>query len=213
LVAVACLVEPAAAIHVSSSRCRPVGSKTIAIEPRGRVYSLPLQGPSAEQNPEGVRVFGCLLGTGHALLLGRTGFARSRDPAKNPIDPGVAAVAAPFAAYSTRFQGVDFDRIWAIVRNLKTGKVLRGINAAPKAGVEAEFSVTDMAINHSGAVAWISQGRSRGGGGRNSEVALSVTGQPTEVLEEGGADPESLELHGNRLTWTSEGVRHSAEIP
>jgi hypothetical protein len=146
--------------------------------------------------------------------LGTTRYVGSRYPARGSIDPEAAAIAAPFAAYSTRFQGVDFNRIWAIVRNLNTGEVLQAVDAAPKLGVEPESSVMDMAVGHSGAVAWISQGRSLGGGRRNGEVALSVPGQPPEILEEGGGiDPESLQLHGNRLTWTSEGARHGVAMP
>ncbi|MGN6215663.1 MAG: hypothetical protein ACTHN7_01725 [Solirubrobacterales bacterium] len=210
---VVCSDGSAGAIHVSSSKCRPVGSKTIALEVHGRVYSLPLRGPSAERDPEGVRVVGCLFGTGHPLLLGRTAFVSSRDPAKNPIDPDVAAISAPFAAYSTRFQGVDFNRVWVVVRNLRNGEVVDIAEASPRVGVEPVSSVTDLAVASSAAVAWISKGQSLAGGGPNSEVALSAPGQPTEILEEGDIDPTSLELHGKRLTWTSEGVQHSAEMP
>lgn len=209
-----CFSGSAAAIHVSSSKCKPVGGKTIAIEARARVYALPLRGRLAEQDPEDVRVIGCLFSTGRALALGTSrGAPRGFKPLAGAVNPEVAAVTAPFAAYSTSVQGVDFNRIWVIVRNLITGEVLQTVSAAPKVGVEPESSATDMAVSHSGAVAWISQGRSLGGGGRNSEVALSAPGQPTEILEEGDIDPESLALHGNRLTWTNEGVRRSAEMP
>lgn len=205
----------AAAIGVSSSKCRPVGSKMIALEPRGRVYSLPLRGRRREASSEDVRVIGCLFSSGHALRLGTSrGALSGLNPLAGAVNPKVAAITAPFAAYSTSVAGIDFNRIWAIVRNLNTGEVLQTVNASPKVGVEPESSVTDMAVTHFGSVAWISQGRSFGSGNRNSEVALSTPGKPAEILEESdGITPDSLELHGSRLTWVSEGVRRSAEMP
>lgn len=205
----------AQAIGISSSKCRPVGSKTIAIEARARVYSLPLRGKRAEQNPEDVRVLGCLFNTGHALPLGTTrGNLGDFKPSAGAVNPKVAAATAPFAAYSTESFGIDFNQTWVIVRNLNTGEVLQTANASPKIGVEPESFVTDMVVTNSGKVAWISQGGSLAGGHRGGEVALSAPSQPTEVLEEGdGIDSDSLELHGSRLTWTSEGIQHSAEMP
>lgn len=205
---------PAAAIHVSSANCRPLGSKTLASDQRGRIYSRSLRGPSAEQDPEGVRVVGCLFNPSHLVMLGTTRYVSTRYPAKETINPEVAAIAAPLAAYSTSFQGVDFNRIWVVVRNLRTNQVVDLAAASPRIGVEHVSSTTDLAIAASATVAWISQGRSLAGGRRNSEVAFSVPGQPTTILEEGdGIGSHSLELHGSHLTWLDDGALHSAELP
>lgn len=214
LVLAAPAAGPAAAIHVFSANCRPLDSKTLASDSRGRIYSRPLRGPNAEQDLEGARVVGCLFNPSHLVMLGTTRYVSTRYPAKETINPEVAAIAAPFAAYSTSFQGVDFNRVWAVVRNLRTGEVVDVAETSPGVGVEHVSSVTDLAISASATVAWISQGRSLAGGRRNSEVAFSVSGQPTTILDEGDKiDPHSLELHGNKLTWLDEGVEHSAEMP
>jgi hypothetical protein len=205
---------PAALIHVSSANCRPLDSKTLASDRRGRIYSRPLRGPNAEQDPEGARVVGCLFSPSHLMTLGTTRYVSTQYPAKETINPEVAAIAAPFAAYSTSFQGVDFNRVWAVVRNLRTDQVINVVPASPHVGVEPVSSITDLTVTASATVAWISQGRSLAGRRRNAEVAFSVPGQPTTILDEGdGIDPHSLELEGSTLTWIDEGTRRSASMP
>src|SRR5690242_14595667 len=90
----------APAIHVSSANCRPLGSRTLASDRRGRIYSRPLRGPNAERDPEGARLVGCLFRPSHLVMLGTTRYVSTRYPAKETINPEVAAIAAPFAAYS-----------------------------------------------------------------------------------------------------------------
>lgn len=203
----------AAAIGVSSSKCRPVGSKTLTRDAHARVYTLSTRGPDFERDPESVRVFGCLFGPGRSLLLGTTvpGF---RNGSAGQIDTEAIAVATPFAAYSTTSQGVDFNIVSVKVSNLRTGAVFTVTQPIPFFGVEQVSAVTDIVVAPSGTAAWIGTERSIPRGLRHMTVSLAPLGQPATVLEEGpGIDPESLELHGSQLTWLNEGVLHSAEMP
>lgn len=213
LLLAACVAGSAAAVGVSSSKCRPVGSKTLTRDAHARIYTLPTRGPDFERDPESVRVFGCLFGPGRSLLLGTTlvGFMNG-SPGR--INTEAIAVATPFAAYSTTSQGVDFNDVSLHVRNLRTGAAYTVTQPIPVFGVEQVSAVTDIAVMSSGTAAWIGTGRSIPRGVRHMTVSLALPGQPTTILEEGpGIDPESLRLEGNQLTWTNEGVLHSAEMP
>lgn len=200
-------------IGISSSKCRPVGSKTLIRDAHARVFSLPVRGRDAEEGPESVRVLGCLFGPGRSFLLGTTLPAKAGWPGAGRIDPETIAVATPWTAYSTSAMGVDFNSVRVVVRNLRAGTVSAMANAAPQLGVEAHSTVTDIALAPDGAVAWISHGRSHGTPRLASEVAMS-TPSGTTILDEGlGIDLESLQLDGNQLTWLNEGIQRSAEMP
>lgn len=200
-----------AAIHVSSSKCLPVGSTTLARDKHARIYSLPTRGSVAERDPESVRVLGCLFGPGHALLLGTTAFTSRRE---GQIGTEAFDVETPMTAYSTRFQGVDFNRVSVVVRNLRNAEQVRELAGEPRVGVEQISSVTDIEVTSSGSVAWISEGHSLGSGASGAEVAVAAPGQPAEVLDKGnGIAPKSLELHNNTLSWINGGSRRSAPMP
>jgi hypothetical protein len=205
----------AGAAHAPSPVCGSSKGKTLALDKRARVYSLPLRGPLAERDPDGARLIGCLRGNEHTLRLGTTVSGNSGwNPLKGAVNPEVAAVAAPFAAYSTSLSGIDFNRAWAIVRNLETGEVLQTADADPHGGVEQSSTVTDMAVRHSGTVAWISQGKFVGGGRSWDQVAYSAPEQEVVILDEGKAiGLRSLEIRGSRVTWLDEGGRRAAEMP
>jgi hypothetical protein len=201
----------AAAIGVSSSKCRPVESTTLARDRHARIYSLPTRGTVAEEKPESVRVLGCLFGTGHALLLGTTVSWTRRE---SQIATEAFDVATPMAAYSIVFQGVDSRSVYVVVRNLRDGEKVSEFSGAPSVGVEQVSSVTDIEVTSSGSVAWIGQGHSRGSGANGAEVAVGAPGQPAEVLDKGnGIAPKSLELKGNTLSWINAGTRHAAPMP
>jgi hypothetical protein len=205
-----------ATVGVGSPKCRSAAGTTLAAGRRARLYSVPTRGPWAESSPESVRVLGCLYGSWPPLELGASSYtqAGSHDPAKDRINPEAVALAAPMAAYSTSFQEVDFSRNWVVVRDLRSGAVLTVAGAHPAVGVEPASAVTDIAVTRSGAVAWISSGRSLGGSGRGSEVGVAAPGGSAAVLDEGdGIDPESLQLKDGTLTWTDEGAPRSAPIP
>jgi len=205
-----------ATVPVGSPKCGSAAGTTLAAGRRARLYSVSTRGPRAESSPESVRVLGCLYGPRPPLELGASSYtqAGSRDPTKGRINPEVVALAAPVAAYSTSFQGIDFNRNWVVVRDLRSGAVLTVAAADPEVGVEPVSALTDIAVARSGAVAWISNGRSLGGSRRGSEVGVAAPGGSAEVLDEGaGIDPESLQLKDGSLTWTDEGAPRSAPIP
>jgi hypothetical protein len=201
----------AAAVGISSSKCLPVGSTALARDKHARIYSLPTRGTVAEQNPESVRVLGCLFGSGHALLLGTTVFTGRRN---SQIATEAFDVATPMAAYSIVFQGVDSRSVYVVVRNLRDGEKVSEFSGAPSVGVEQISSVTDIEVNSSGSVAWIGQGHSLGSGANGAEVAVGAPSQPAEVLDKGNSiAPKSLELKGNTLSWIDAGTRRTAPMP
>lgn len=197
--------------------CGSPAGKTLAMGAHARVHSLPFRGPRAEKHPEGVRLIGCLPETEKFLQMGTNIDTFSGpSPVDLPVNPDAAAVSAPLAAYSTTFNGIDFNYAYAIVRNLSTGEVLQVAEADPRGGVEQSTTVTDLALRGSGTVAWISQGVFVAGGGfaHTAEVAFAVPGQEAVTLDENKTiGLHSLEIHGGRVTWLDGGVRHSAEMP
>lgn len=200
-------------IGVSSSKCRPVGSKTLIRDAHTRIYTLPTRGQEAERSPESVRVFGCLLGPGRSFLLGTT-VAGFRNGSAGQINTETIAVAAPFAAYSTSSVGIDFNVASVKVRNLRTGAAYTVHYPVPAFTVEQVSSISDIVVTPSGTVGWIGEGRFVAGGAPDAAVGLAGLGQSATILEEGpGIDPKSLQLEGSRLTWLNEGVLHSAEMP
>lgn len=213
LLLAASFASSAPAIGVSSSKCQPVGSKTLVRDAHARVYSLPTRGSDFERDPESVRVFGCLFGTGRSSLLGKT-IEGLINGSAGTINAEALAVATPFAAYSTTRLGIDFNDVSVEVRNLRTGAVFTVQRPIPVFRVEQVSLVTDIVVTSTGTAAWIGQGRSLAGGGRRTTVSLAPPGQTATLLDEGSSvDPHSLGLHGNQLTWLSEGMLRSAEMP
>jgi hypothetical protein len=213
----ACIGGTVASGIASATRCTPRGSTTLETGARARVYSLPTGGHVAEVDPESVRVFGCLLATNRPMLLGRT-FAWLGEgletPSKGRITTEPIALHAPWVSYATTANGVDFGRLWVLVRNLRTGETPFAVSAELKAGiVEATPLLDGIAVTATGTAAWISTTYSPSGKPAAREVAFATSPEQVVLAEGLDIDSHSLQLHGHTVSWSQGGTQHTAQLP
>lgn len=200
--------------------CRPAGSKTVANDGRSRVYSLqPLR--ATHSGP--ARLFGCILATGHFVLLGSTEQTPGEKaaPTAGGIDPKVVSLHTPWVAYSSSYSFTYDNQIWVVLRNLRTGKVKRTheVEPTPPADpdpppVGGQNSVTDVVVGQSGSIAWIGIQRLSDGEIRAREVAaLDSSSAYTQLDTAADIDLHSLTLRGRQLSWSDDDTPHSAVLP
>lgn len=109
---------------------------------------------------------------------------------------------------------------WIVVRNIATGKVLHHTPVSV-ATVQMTFieqsEVLSIVVNDEGAVAWLQ----RDSYGRHDGGASPHPGYDIFAIDNDGfhslrvdlpAAPSSLALTGDKLTWTEQGIRHTARL-
>jgi hypothetical protein len=206
-----------ATIYRVSSACEPPGSKPLAADRRGRVYSLPTRGHLHEIDQKSLRIFGCMPAIPQPHLLGFSSFllpTNHADEALNGrIDPDAIAVSSPWTAYASTFAGVDFNRLWVVVKSLRTGEAKLTHSANPRCGVEPFSSIRDIAVTQGAGVAWISFCRSPVGGSGREVGAIGPTGNFAVLDETDGIELESLDLEKGLIHWINASGRHSARFP
>jgi hypothetical protein len=184
LIATALLV--AALPATADASCRPHGSKTVRASAAARVYEL-----------RGT-VYGCLYAVGRRYQLGV-----NDDELGDYVGP--IRLRGRFVGFARQsFDHYGNEGATVVVRNLRNGKVLHSFSdgGGPYTceGQSPPYSVTDLALAPSGAVAWIAEVDYCDGTRR--QVDTLATGKPREVVEEGyGIDSESLRYAGGSIFW------------
>jgi hypothetical protein len=125
----------------------------------------------------------------------------------------VVIVAGRLAAYGLRSCGIDTGTGTLVVRRLTDGHELHTFPATTSpAGPESYRAVRSVVLRPDGAVAWIGAASSIVSHRKQVEVN-AATGATPRLLDKGvGIDPESLRLHGTRLTWSNGGRTRSASL-
>ena len=178
----------------AGTRCGPASAKTLAGDSRVRVYVLHQV------------VYGCSVARGRSFRLGRAARALSESRV------GPVAVAGDLAAYGLQSFGVDTTRTLVVVRRLTDGTQVKELSATRAVGPEAFQSIGSVAVNASGAVAWIGSEHSIVGHSSATEVLIDGAGGE-RVLDSGpNIDPASLRLHGSRLSWVDGGATRHATL-
>jgi hypothetical protein len=195
-------VAQASTAEAAQFRCPVRGAKVLAASQHAVVY----EGPNAEDETE---VFGCARGLTRRYAFGMPQ-RFSSSGGGGVAHEGVAGVFAAYEQSSSEpieppYHGASVSQL--IVRNLETGRVTHKVPTAPVAheNMIGRGPVFQLALDASGAIGWIVIGHSVG----EYEVrAVDRTGE--HVLASGsGIAPHSLELRGNRLSWSRTGKRSS----
>jgi hypothetical protein len=199
-VAVAALSTAApAGASEAAARCAPAGARTVVANATVRVFSRPTSA--------GRRVYACLKRTN------RTTWLRPLPSANlETVTVERFVLLRNHVGYVQRRlgfrQGAEFR---VVIRDAARGRLVSStpalIGAAPAAGDERRDGVTDLAIAPGGHAAWIVRDVSAPGTPLRV-VANDVAGR--RVVAEGLVDPHSLELDGETLRWTEDGVSKSA---
>jgi hypothetical protein len=175
--------------------CGPSADHTVARSSQARVYAA------------GHSLYGCTGGANHPILLGSTtGCIRG-------ASVGEVAVAGRLAAYAVRRCGVDTSSSQVVVRRLTDGRQLSARDAFHgQPGPESFQSVSAVVVSASGAAAWIVSSSSIATHKHSSEVVAATAGS-LRVLDSGtGTAFGSLRLSHGTLSWTRDGVRHTAAL-
>jgi hypothetical protein len=208
----ACLVVsgvPAAAGPAHSRRtaqgaarapsCTHAVGRTLSADAAAVVYEV----------PEAVAIFGCVVGKHRSYFLGPPPFG-TPDGAAGVELP---TLAGPIVAYGHDKIGESFKEWLVMVRDLRTGRVLRrlptGTPVNPRPSVTGIGVITSLAVKANGAVAWIVQTTEENG----SYQVHAVDGSGARLLAS-GADvaPASLALAASTLYWTQGGRPFSASL-
>ncbi len=177
-----------------ATRCGPAGARTLAGNGRVRVYVV------------NQSVYGCAVARGRSFRLGHV----SRSIAESRVGP--VAVAGELAAYGLQSFGIDTVSASIVVRRLTDGKKLKELPATRAVSAESFESIGSVAVIASGAVAWIGSERSIIASRGSIEVHAAGSGGD-RVLDSGPRiDPNSLRLHGSRLSWVNGGATRHATL-
>ncbi len=126
---------------------------------------------------------------------------------------GQVAVAGRLAAYAVRRCGVDTSSSQVVVKRLTDGRQLSASDAFNgNPGPESFESITAIVVSASGTAGWIVSSSSIATHRQGGEVAAAVAGS-VRVLDSGiGVRFGSLRLSHGTLSWTRNGVRHTAAV-
>jgi hypothetical protein len=175
--------------------CGPAAGQTLARSSQARVYA------------SGQTLYGCAQGGHHAIRLGST------SACIRGASVGQVAVAGKLAAYAVRRCGVDTSSSQVVVRRLTDGRQLSASDAFHgNPGPESFQSVSAIVVSASGTAGWIVSSSSIATHLHSSEVVAAGAGSP-RVLDSGtGVAFSSLRLSHGTLSWTRNGVRHTAAV-
>jgi len=186
----------------ASPGCGPPGAKTLASNPKARVYRVP---PG--------KVFGCLTANGKIRRLSPTRVPNAED--------SITLLGRPFVLKGTQVAGVlhrsfgiDTANVSIRSQNLRNDDALTchlGM-LSPRRSV----SVETIAMNAGGKMAWLGNRRGYAVGAPDENpvtVIEACSGGSGELLEaSNGIDRESLALHGSTVSWTNSGEARTANL-
>jgi hypothetical protein len=163
----------------AASPCSGKGAQGYASSAGARVFALPSKGKFRP-------IYACLFSQDKRRLLGYDGTCGDHVLVRS------FRLVGPYVAYGARTCFADYSREKVVVRNIKTGKVVR--QAPVTAGLEKFPKPTDYLISlelaASGAVVWT--GQVDGDSGEGSQIPADV--DDTQVRKLGPGSPASGEL-------------------
>jgi hypothetical protein len=174
--------------------CGPAKARTLAADRVARVYSVRQ------------KVYGCARGSHSRYLLGATSNSMSRDRV------GPLALAGYDVAFGRRSYGVDVVSAEVVVEYLVDGRVLRDRRATDgDYGPETFEQINSIVVKPDGAVAWIATD-STISGAKAIEARKSDHTKQTYLDSGPKVRPQSLRLHGSKLTWRDGSTTKSASL-
>ncbi len=138
----------------AASRCSGKGSKGIVSTGSARVFTLPAGGNER-------KAYACLYSQNKRRYLGWI------QECQNDIAASGFLLSGRYVGYVQTTCGLVSGRDTVVVRDIKTGKVVRSAGAASGTEApdgEASTYVTDLAMNRNGQVVWIGEFDADGGG-------------------------------------------------
>jgi hypothetical protein len=198
IIVVGALGAPGAAAATAATPSRPCGpaaGRTLAVGGSARVYAV------------GRRVYGCATGAGgRRFALGTTNLCiRS-------VQVQAVAVAGRLAAYGAESCGVDTGGSVVQVRRLTDGRTLFTHPAASSPEPESYTTVSAIATDRTGDVAWIAHTRSIVRHATSTTV-FAAKGSTARQLDAGAAIvPGSLRLTGATVRWQNGSRRRSGQL-
>lgn len=157
--------------------------------------------------------YGCVYGSRHTYELGRPSDCIDVSIGQcggitNVVLAGSTVAYEEFASKS----GVW----WVIVRDLRSGRVLRRLRTNTPGPVNTAGAVEALVLKSDGAVAWVAQAHlptAVPNGPREYEVyATDATGESRLLASGPGIVPASLALAGSTVYWTQQGRPLSAPL-
>jgi hypothetical protein len=208
-VLLACLLSAqyaAGASRATRSSCAPAGSHVLAADAQVMLYSkVEVVGLYHEK---GTRIHGCAYGH-RSYLVGTIPNCQGAGPCGGPERE---TLAGPLVAYQEGGGGESVRVYLVVVRNLRTGRVVRelptGTPATPSKSVVGVGPTTGIILKSDGAVAWIVQT-----GFPTTYQVHAVDKSGSRVLASGSdIDPLSLALAGSTIYWTASSAAMSAPL-
>jgi hypothetical protein len=175
--------------------CAPTAAKTLRSSGPARIYS------------EGTQLYGCLGARRTHLgpLRGSVPFPATRIARY--------ALSGRYAAVDKVDMGVDtFSSIVALI-DLRTGATIATAPATtPEQRPESFITVTAMVVDPNGTLAWIGERSAIGVPAPTFEVHALTRSRNRLVASAANIAPKSLRLHGDTLTWLTDGQTKSATL-
>jgi hypothetical protein len=207
LMALMASAQTAAASRPTSAQCPPAKSHVILADAQVALYSL--VEPVGLYHDERTRIHGCAYGH-KPYLLGTEELCKG----VRCGGPQGEVLAGPLVAYEEGGGGEIFNRYFVMIRDLRTGRVIRKLPTGtptkpPTSPLSAGIGpTTAIVLKSDGAVAWI------------VETGYPIEYQVHEVDNSGSRtlasgtniDPSSLALAGSTLYWTQNRQAMSAPL-
>jgi hypothetical protein len=186
--------------------CAPPGSHVLAADTQVMAYSKVEEVKMYHE--KGTRIQGCAYGH-KSYLLGTIPNCQGAGPCGGPERE---VLAGPLVAYEDGSGGEEFNSYFVVVRNLRTGRVIRkmptGTPATPSKSLVGVGPTTAIVLKSDGAVAWIAEA-----GFPTTYEVHAVDQSGSRVLASSSdIDPSSLTLAGSTLYWTENSVAMSAPL-
>ncbi len=185
----------AATTSTPAAPCGPTAARTLAASGSARVYAV------------GRLVYGCAAGGGgRRVALGTTNLCiRS-------VQVQAVTVAGRLAAFGAQTCGVDTGSSVVRVQRLTDGHTLFTHPAVSTAGPESYTTVTAIAADGTGDVAWVAHSSSIVRHAQSTAV-YAAAGATVHRLDTGNAiEPGSLRLNGTTVRWQNGSRRRSGRL-
>jgi hypothetical protein len=208
IVLAACLASTqyaAGATRSTRSSCAPAGSRVLAADAQVMIYSkIEVIAPHHE---EGTAIHGCAYGH-RSYLVGTLPNCPGAGPCGGPEHE---VLAGPLVAYEEGGGGKVVNIYQVVVRNLRTGRVIRELptgTPSPRPGWVGIGPTTGIVVKSDGAVAWIVET-----GFPTTYQVHAVDSNGSRVLASGSdIDPSSLALADETIYWTAGSTAMSAPL-
>ncbi|MGA9286234.1 MAG: hypothetical protein WBV85_12420 [Solirubrobacteraceae bacterium] len=211
------LVSSAIASRIDNTRLHcylPSHSRILHANVQAQVYE------TSETLSQESGVFGCVFGSRHIYRLGEK-YPPFGDGSEGSAGIAFGALAGSVVAYEYSVGSEGYKEWVVIVRNLRTGRVLRRVPSGPSKSPSSIGAgpVVAIVVKSDGSVAWMTESKNESPSRENEFVAsrefivFSVDKSGTHQLAVGkNIDPSSLALVGSTLYWTQGGVPASAHL-